>query len=299
MDDHSTDESHAILQSFSKEDSRISVFRNNGNGIIPALRLAFSNSVGSFITRMDADDLMPPSKLETLLRACQNGGEKAIATGKVSYFSDGNLMDGFIRYQDWLNGLIDRGDPFQQIFRECPVASPNWMMRRSFLKRIGAFEPEVYPEDYDLIFRAFLHGAQPSVSKEVTHHWRDHQSRASRTNENYADNTFFDLKLYYFLELFSNEKISLYGAGKKGKRLAQLLIDRNVDFRWFSNNPKKIGREIYGIFLEADQFVFEEDTTEKTIVAISSPEEQQKVYQSFDEAGKQEGSDYLAPPNGC
>ncbi|MFZ6051546.1 glycosyltransferase family 2 protein [Halocola ammonii] len=293
VDDNSTDDSYATLQSFAKRDSRILVLKNRESGIIPALRLALSNSSGTLITRMDADDVMPSDKLKTLSETCKAEGEKAIATGKVSYFSDGELMDGFIRYQNWLNELVEKGNPFQQIFRECPIASPNWMMKRPFFERIDAFEPNVYPEDYDLIFRAFIQGAQPVFSQKVTHLWRDHETRASRTDENYADNSFFELKLNYFLQLFPNEKIGLYGAGKKGKRLAQMLIDRNVSFRWFSNNRKKIGREIYGIYLEEDNLVFQSSMKSKMIVAISSPEKQEEIYRMYDEARKQEGRDYF------
>lgn len=242
---------------------------------------------------MDADDLMPTEKLEELLNACKEGGPKAIATGKVSYFSDGELMDGFARYQNWLNGLIEDGNPFKQIFRECPIASPNWMMMRPFFNSIGAFEPDIYPEDYDLIFRANLAGAEPILSRKITHHWRDHQTRASRTDENYADNTFFDLKLYYFLKLHSPEnEIGLYGAGKKGKTLAQKLLYKGISFRWFSNNKKKIGKDIYGVILEDDNTIFKTDQPLELIVAISSPPQQEEVLEAFENCGKLEGSDF-------
>jgi glycosyltransferase involved in cell wall biosynthesis len=293
VNDHSSDKSGSILREFSNSDERITVFENSGNGIIPALRLAYSKASGQFITRMDADDLMLPDKLERLLSACKAGGEKAIATGKVSYFSDDELKDGFLKYQNWLNDLIESGNPFSQIFKECPIASPNWMLRRDFLNSIGAFEPNVYPEDYDLIFRSWVANAEPVLVNEVTHLWRDHQSRASRTDENYSDNTFFDLKVTYFLKLISEgEQIALYGAGKKGKKLAKLFLKENTSLRWFSNNPKKIGKDIYEVKLENDKRIFDADSPEKVVVAISSPEEQREIYHRFNEAGKQEGRDY-------
>src|SRR5690606_17419694 len=66
VDDGSTDESYHIVESFAEKDKRIRLFRNTGEGIIEALRLAFKKSSGTYITRMDSDDIMIPNKLEVL-----------------------------------------------------------------------------------------------------------------------------------------------------------------------------------------------------------------------------------------
>ena len=66
IDDHSSDESHSILKEFAIKDKRIKVFKNTGIGIIEALRLAYSKSSGTYITRMDSDDVMSLTKLQVL-----------------------------------------------------------------------------------------------------------------------------------------------------------------------------------------------------------------------------------------
>ena len=66
IDDHSTDSSYEILGEYQKKDGRIKVFKNQKNGIIHALRGALERSNGSYITRMDADDIMANIKLEEL-----------------------------------------------------------------------------------------------------------------------------------------------------------------------------------------------------------------------------------------
>ena len=48
-------------------DHRIKLYQNPGNGIVDALRFALEKSTGFYVTRMDADDLMPPHKLELFL----------------------------------------------------------------------------------------------------------------------------------------------------------------------------------------------------------------------------------------
>lgn len=66
VDDHSSDGSYSIVDSFAENDARIKLFKNSGKGIIDALRLAFLKSSGDFITRMDSDDLMRPEKLKKI-----------------------------------------------------------------------------------------------------------------------------------------------------------------------------------------------------------------------------------------
>ena len=61
VDDHSTDNSYKIVETFAANDSRIQLFKNKGFGIIDALQIAFKHSKGNFVTRMDSDDIMLPN----------------------------------------------------------------------------------------------------------------------------------------------------------------------------------------------------------------------------------------------
>ena len=63
MDDHSRDDSKAIIESY--QDPRIHVIQNEGNGILQALQTAQKYIKGDYVTRMDADDIMPLYKLKT------------------------------------------------------------------------------------------------------------------------------------------------------------------------------------------------------------------------------------------
>jgi glycosyltransferase involved in cell wall biosynthesis len=241
VDDHSTDDSQEILSGL----DRVKLFKNEGRGTIDALKLAYKKSKGSFITRMDADDLMPDGKLKELQKLLLKNGRGTVATGRVRYFSDGDLGNGFIGYANWLNGLCERDDHFDHIFKECVIASPNWMMYREDLERIGGFDC-IYPEDYHLVFKMWEGGLKVVSSKNVTHLWRDHPGRASRNLEVYRDNKFYDLKLDFFLKTKGLD-ITLWGAGPSGKSLAQKLIHRNIKFSWVTENEKKIGKLIYGV----------------------------------------------------
>ena len=281
IDDHSTDNSFQILQQFTQSDSRIQVFKNEGAGIIPALRLALKKASGTLITRMDADDIMPPKKLEILKQQLLITGPGHLSCGLVKYFSDTPLGEGYQRYALWLNQLFLSDNSYPAIYQECVIPSPCWMVFREDLLRCGAFEPDRYPEDYDLCFRFYQQGLKIIASKEILHLWRDHPSRSSRNDPNYADNRFLELKIHYFLQLDHqpSRPLLIWGAGRKGKRLAALLAQKNIPFHWITNNPKKIGHIIFGTKLEAQE-ALSQYPNPQLLICIAAPD-QQKDIQDF------------------
>ncbi len=291
VDDGSEDHTLEILESFSKSDHRIKVLSNPGVGVISALRFGYEQSTGRFITRMDADDLMPQKKLEILKDELIRVGKGNVVTGKVKYFN--TLGQGFLNYEYWLNSLVDSNTHWNELYKECVIASPNWMIHREDLDEANAFTPETYPEDYDLVFRFYQQGFKVASVNAITHLWRDHENRASRNSELYADNTFIPLKVNYFKKLsWNSEKtILLWGAGKKGKILAKALQSEEITFKWLTNNPKKIGHEIYGVKLESADL--ELCPGNQVIVAVSGPEEQNVLLIELEQIDLRLGQDYF------
>ena len=247
VDDYSTDNSFDIVQKMSLKDHRIKLYKNNGNnGIIEALRIGLNKSVGNYITRMDSDDLMEPIKLEELYLNLKKKGKGFISTSCVKYFSKEGIGKGYKNYEDWLNMLMINKNNFKYIYKECVIPSPNWMIQKEDLLASGAFNSNIYPEDYDLVFRFYKNGIKVISSVKKLHLWRDYSNRTSRIDSNYADNNFLDLKMKYFLELnYNNRKeLVIWGAGKKGKLLAKKLSEQNISYSWVCNNPNKIGKHI-------------------------------------------------------
>ncbi|MBT8218418.1 MAG: glycosyltransferase [Bacteroidia bacterium] len=270
VDDGSSDTSLTILKEYENRESRIQVFENTGDGIIDALDLAYSKSIGQWITRMDADDMMYPNRLQIMTDQLTEHGKGHISTGLVQYISESQLGDGYQKYQEWLNSLTKTGKNFTDIYRECVIPSPCWMMFKTDLDKIHAFKPDNYPEDYDLCFRMYQDGLQIIPNDIVLHYWRDHNHRTSRTHEHYADNRFLDLKVHYFLKIDYDpmRQLILWGAGKKGKVLAKKLIEKELDFMWICENPKKTGKHIYGIEMQ-DITPIQKSMRSQIIIAVA------------------------------
>ncbi len=278
VNDGSTDRSKQIALDYANKDERITVLDNEGDGIIEALRTAYKHSTGEFITRMDADDIMPPNKLETLRTSLQKHGAGHVATGLVKYFAQEGVKPGYQHYESWLNNLTRIGNNYSDIYRECVIPSPCWMTYRSDLDACSAFEPDRYPEDYDLTFRFMQQGLKVIPCHEVLHLWRDHSDRTSRNHPNYQDNRFLELKLHWFLELSHDptKTLVVWGAASKGKLIARKLIESEVDFRWMCNNPNKINKTVYNTLIE-DVAGIKDLTDFQAIILVANKDEQADI----------------------
>ncbi|GAB5563239.1 MAG: glycosyltransferase [Winogradskyella sp.] len=294
IDDKSTDTSFNIVKKFSKEDSRIKLLRNTGNGIIKALKTAYCHCSGNYITRMDSDDIMSPNRLEVMMTSLQFYGKNHLAVGQVKYFREDGLSEGFAKYERWLNQLTKKGSNFSEIYKECVIPSPCWMLHREDFEACGGFEPNRYPEDYDLAFRFYKANYKCIPCDEVLLHWRDYSDRTSRTHEHYAENTFLDLKLDYFLELeFDDHRpLVIWGAGKKGKSIAKLLLEKQIEFHWICDNDKKIGKDIYNQKLYGFKYL-KELKNPQCIVTVANEIEQAKISKYLKEQQMQSMQDYF------
>jgi glycosyltransferase involved in cell wall biosynthesis len=294
IDDGSDDSSFKIVETISNQDARIKLYRNNGSGIINALQMAYNHCKGEFITRMDSDDIMTPIRLKIMLIDLEKYGKKHLAIGQVHYFRADGLSDGFSRYEKWLNSLTKTGHNYSEIYKECVIPSPCWMLHREDFTACGGFKPNRYPEDYDLAFRFYKAGYTCIPSNNILLHWRDYSSRTSRTHENYAQNHFLELKVRYFLELNfdSTRPLTVWGAGAKGKTLAKLLIKNNIQFYWICDNPKKIGKHIYDQKLLKFDYLLQLNYPQ-SIVTVANEIAQKEIKAYFENQNMQSMVDYF------
>lgn len=278
VDDASTDASLEILQDYAEQDNRIRVIANNGKGVVDALKTAYAICQGKYISRMDSDDINDAQKFEIMLAQLKDAGQGHIALGQVHYFAEGGLGDGYKRYEEWMNELIAQGKGFDEIYKECVIPSPCWLMHKIDFESMGAFELKLYPEDYDLCFRAYKAGLKCLPSERVLLHWRDRPERTTRVDDNYKKEKMLTLKCFHFLDIDydSDKSLVLWGAGKRGKFIAQYLVKQKVPFNWICNNENKIGKDIYGVMLEGES-ALNEINNMQLIISVANTEEQEEI----------------------
>ena len=215
-----------LVKEYARRDTRIKLLKNSGAGIICALQTGYAIAQGEFVTRMDSDDIMQPNRLAYMIKSLIDYGKGHLAVGQVKYFSDRGISNGYARYEKWLNELTALGTNYTEIYKECVIPSPCWMAYKTDFDDCDAFNPNTYPEDYDLTFRFYKQGLKIITCNQVLHLWRDYDHRTSRTHEHYAQNYFLDLKINYFLALDHQKSrpLVVWGAGFKGKTIAKKLI---------------------------------------------------------------------------
>jgi glycosyltransferase involved in cell wall biosynthesis len=289
VDDFSDDNSLSILKKWSERDARILCFSNQEKGIIHAMRCAYSKSDGEYISRMDADDIMHSDKISLLKNTLSQQGKGYVAIGLVEYFSDAGLGEGYKKYEQWLNALSLEESNYTDIYKECVIPSPCWLVHRHDLDKAGAFNSNLYPEDYDLCFRFRNCGLMLTTVPQIVHYWRDHQNRSSRNDPNYADNSFLNLKMFHFTRTDYNpdKSLVLWGAGRKAKRIAHLLLEENIRFDWICENSKKIGHAIYGVLLEdAAEYVFKANS--QLLLSVAQRNAKSGIFDRIDAVLSQE-----------
>ena len=233
VDDHSSDTSKNILIEYARKDQRINVLDNAGNGIIDALKTAFKHAKGIYLTRMDADDIMPDARLEKMVNTLINH-PKNIATGLVKYFGKQTISEGYLKYENWINEINLTGNQWQQVYRECVIASPNWMVRKSDLDHIGGFDDLTYPEDYNLVFKWYQNQYKIYTIPEVTLLWREHPERTSRNSKHYQQPSFFNLKINRFIKNdLRSDNLVLWGNNEKTRLTADILMRAEIPFHHF------------------------------------------------------------------
>jgi phosphoglycerate dehydrogenase-like enzyme len=117
--------------------------------------------------------------------------------------------------------------------------------------------------------------------------------RTSRNHSNYADNSFIDLKLKYFIELSYdiNKTLVIWGAGRRGKLVAKKLCAFKIDFVWVCNNPNKIDQVIYNKQLKNVEHLNKLNNYQ-TIITVANDKSQLLINNFFKSKGLIKMKDY-------
>ena len=246
VDDGSADDGAAMAAAAATEDKRIRVERRAHAGIVAALQHGCALARGGYFARMDADDAARPGRLERQMSLLEASPETGLCGTRV-HIAGENVGPGRRRYAAWLNALVTHEAIVRDLFIECPVAHPAFMMRRDAFLDVGGYVDRGWPEDYGLVMRLWRAGWKLENVPETLLDWHERPGRLSMTGPRYSETAFRRLKRHYLFEtcLADREAFHQWGAGEVGKRWLREWQERHpaaaVDI-----NPRKIGREIHG-----------------------------------------------------
>lgn len=249
MDDGSADETGRIARHLAAGDSRIRVTTVPPVGLVEALNFGLAQCAGTFVARMDADDVMHRARLGAQVEALTREPELAAVGCHVRMFPRRDLSDGRRAYERWLNSLQSERDVRRDAFVECPVAHPALLVRREALVALG-YRDMGWPEDYDLLLRMFARGTAVGVVPRRLLGWRETGGRLSRVDPRYAIERFTACKASFLASGFLAQRDSfvLWGYGDTGKALARALERHGRrPSRVLEVHPGRIGQRIGGV----------------------------------------------------
>ena len=293
LDDGSTDDSRRIAEDFAELDSRIRIVASPHVGIVAALQQACAQARGPFIARMDADDVAHPARFERQVALMTSDPRLALCGTRVNMRGP-NIGYGRHRYETWINGLVTHEEIVRELFVECPIPHPTFMLRRESFDRAGGYEDHGWPEDYDLCMRMFLAGMRFGKVEQALLDWTESPKRLSMVDPRYAPESFRALKRHYLFQSYLRGHDSFYqwGAGEVGKRwLREWGVGRRplavVDI-----NPRKIGHAIHGIPVIAPE-ALPGPGAAYLIIAVGARTARQEIRARLEPRGYRELEDFL------
>lgn len=150
VDDGSDEPTDQILNRWARKDARIRLLKQENQGLAVALNRGIRHARGTYIARMDGDDISYPARLRV---QCEymNKNPDTVALGS------------------WVRAIDPDGDPlciYQRPQNHVEIVSrlyqghtgqlfhPSMMIRHEALHRIGGYAEDYrYAQDYDLLLR--------------------------------------------------------------------------------------------------------------------------------------------------
>ncbi len=296
VDDGSTDGTEEMVRSMARQDSRIRYFAQRARGIVPALEYARDLAKGTYLARMDADDGAFALRFERQMELIQSDNRIGLCGGGVVYFPREVVRDGAFRYERWINGLTSHEAVVGDIFVECPIPHPTFLLRAEMVELIGGYRAMGWPEDYDLVLRLWEGGARFAKVPEVVLRWREGEDRLSRVHPDYSAAAFRRCKVHFLSRTLLRGKrgVVVWGAGPVGKAFARELLAQGGILRAFVDpDPRKVGQTVHGVrVLRPDQALSLEGAF--SVAAVAKGGGREEIRATLRKAGRKEIRDFVA-----
>ena len=227
VDNASTDKSPDIAHHLARQDSRISLLKEDIVGIVPALNTGLVYTKAPYIARMDADDIAYPERLARQLQYLQNHPDVGLVASQVD-FEGPPQARGLYAYVEWSNQLISHEQLALNRFVDAPLIHPSAMFRKQLADEYGGYREGDFPEDFELWLRWMEVGVRFAKIGSPLLRWQDHPHRLTRRNERYRPEAFYRIKALYLNRWLRTHnpfypEVVVWGAGRKSRQRAALL----------------------------------------------------------------------------
>lgn len=294
VDDGSRDATAKVARAFARRDARFVLARRPRAGLVEALNAGLSFCRGTWVARMDADDLMHRDRLREQLSLLESRPGLDAAGCRVRLFPRDALGPGMREYEAWINALDGPASVRRDAFIECPVAHPALFARRALLERFG-YRDRGWPEDYDLMLRLLAAGTEIGVAPRRLLLWRHTAGRLSRTSPVYGPAAFTECKAEHLCHSFlaNRDSYDLWGYGATGRTLCAALSRRGrKPSRIVDLHPGRLGNRVHGALVIAPEHLGA-GPRERMIVSVAGAGPRARIRSWLTRTGRVELRDFI------
>ncbi len=277
-----------------KSDKRFILIIEKKQGVVFASNAGSSLAKGNYISRMDSDDWAFPNKLKLQADFLDIHSDFGAVATLVEHIPHNDNTGGFARFVEWSNSIQTFQEISNRRFIEQPIVNPTAMWRKEVARKYGMYSHGDFPEDYELWLRWLYNGLKIKKIPEVLLKWYDSDSRLTRTDDIYSDNSFYRIKTKYLAEWLKKNnpfhpKVAIWGASRISRRRAKLLKQYGINICCYIDTKK--GRQ-----LDHKVFYYEDIPSSKEIFVLSyikQMDNRAQIRTYLNSKGFIEGENYL------
>lgn len=167
INDGSTDRSSDILRKYADNDQRIIIIEHNNIGLTKSLNTGIKKARGTYIARMDADDISEKRRFETQVNILKNHPEIGVIGTSAKIIDENGNVKRVCNQIEPHNKIITK------ILSDNKFIHGSIMIRKSILDVAGPYnESYIYAQDYELILRLSNFCKIANTSQKL-YRWRE------------------------------------------------------------------------------------------------------------------------------
>lgn len=210
VDDCSTDNTYEHVEKYSRNNSKVKLFKNNENmKICKTLNRALSEAKGDYIARMDGDDISTPNRLEVLM-------------GYLKKHKDISLVGSYLigideKSEQFNHKKYPLSNKYIQMSNKYISSVPHfWLTYKSVYEALEGYRNIPYAEDYDFLLRGQLLGFKYANVDEYLYLYRLRQGNTVSANGLIQRKT---VRYVQMLHKFEKKKIYKYNENDYQKNI--------------------------------------------------------------------------------
>ncbi len=165
INDGSTDGTAELLRSYATRDTRIIVLDQSNHGLTVSLNRALSEARGTYIARMDADDISAPDRLKKQIARLATHPDYGCVGSDILRIDEHGAEKGVEK--------LSRFDIVKRLPKRNTLVHGSLMFRAEVVTSLGGYRTDYrYAQDYDLLLR-LLSVAKVGCVPEVLYQLRE------------------------------------------------------------------------------------------------------------------------------